>query len=86
MAVVWIPPLARDLTGGAERVSAAGSTLAEVIDALEERYPGVKARLVEDGRLRPTLSAVIDGETDARLRAKVAEGSEVFFLPRVSGG
>ena len=61
MATVWIPALLRDLTGGQERVSAAGETVREVIDALEERYPGVRERLCEDGRLRPNIALVVDG-------------------------
>jgi hypothetical protein len=38
MAVVWIPSLMRDLTGGQEQVSAPGKTVGRVIAALDEAY------------------------------------------------
>jgi molybdopterin synthase sulfur carrier subunit len=87
MAVVWIPAILRDLTGGMAQVSVAGASVREVIENLEERYPGVKARLVEDERLRPNITLIVDGVTSQkRLRERVAEGSEIHFLPAISGG
>ena len=87
MAVVWIPALLRDLTGGMAQVSVAGASVREVIEALEERYPGVKDRLVEDERLRPNIIVIVDGVmSQKRLRERVSEGSEIHFLPAISGG
>ena len=87
MAEVWIPALLRDLTGGQERVSAAGETVREVIDALEERYPGMRERLCEDGRLRPNIALVVDGAVSRqRLRQKLGPDSEVHFVPAIGGG
>jgi molybdopterin converting factor small subunit len=87
MPVVWVPALMRDLTRGLDRVSVPGQTVAEVIDRLEERYPGVKARLIEEDRLRPSIAVVVDGEVSSRrLRQRLAEDSEVHFLPALSGG
>ena len=87
MAVVWIPALMRDLTAGLTQVEVPGTTVREVIDSLESRYPGVKARLVEKGRLRPNISVIVDGITSQKgLREPVGEHSEVHFLPAISGG
>ncbi|HEX9019374.1 MAG TPA: MoaD/ThiS family protein [Anaerolineaceae bacterium] len=87
MAVVWIPALLRDLTGGQETVRAPGDTVRQVIDALEAQYPGVKARLVDGDRLRLGITVVVDGEVSAqRLRARLKADSEVHFLPALSGG
>ena len=87
MAEVWIPALLRDLTGGQERVSAAGETVREVIDDLEERYPGMRERLCEDGRLRPNIALVVDGAVSRqRLRQKLGADSEVHFVPAIGGG
>ncbi len=41
MVVVWIPAQLRDLTGGLERVTLEAETVAEVIDALDNRFPGM---------------------------------------------
>ncbi|MCL6430991.1 MAG: MoaD/ThiS family protein [Anaerolineae bacterium] len=87
MAVVWIPSLMRDLTGGQARVSAPGRTVAEVLDALEAAYPGVRERLCPGGRLHPSLAVVVDGRrAPLGLFEPVGEESEVQFVPAVSGG
>lgn len=87
MPVVWIPALLREYTAGQERVSVEGRTLRQAIDVLESRYPGLKARLVLDDRLRPEISAVVDGTISSLgLRQPLAENSEVHLLPAISGG
>ena len=87
MPVIFIPSLLRDLTGGQESVQVAGATVREVIESLETRYPGVKARLYDGDRLRPGIAVVVDGAVSSqRLRHKLTENSEVHFLPALSGG
>ena len=87
MAVVFIPALLRDLTGGRESVTLPGETVRQVLDALDAQYPGVKARLCEQDQLRPGISVIVDGEVSAqRLRHRLRENSEVHFLAAVSGG
>ena len=87
MPVVCIPALLRDLTGGVESVTVPGETVREVIDALEARYPGVKARLCDGDRLRPGIAVVVDGEVSRlRLRQRLSDTSEVHFLPAIGGG
>ena len=53
MAVVIVPPLLRELTGDTDRVEVKGAPLRRVINELDRRYPGVKARLVEGTSIRP---------------------------------
>jgi molybdopterin synthase sulfur carrier subunit len=85
--LVMIPALLRDLTGGVSSVQVAGGTVREVIANLDALYPGVQTRLVEDGRLRPALAVIVDGEIrPQRLRQRLEEHSEVHFLPALSGG
>jgi molybdopterin converting factor small subunit len=86
MATVWVPSLLRPLCGGAHTVAATGATLADVIDDLDARYPGVAARLVDAGRLRPGLAVWIDGDEADSLRATVAPTSEVQIVPAIAGG
>jgi molybdopterin synthase sulfur carrier subunit len=80
--------LLREVTGGQEQVRVPGSTVREVIQHLEERFPGIKARLCdEEDRLRPGIAVTIDGQISRlRLRQPLAETSEVHFLPAISGG
>lgn len=87
MAVVWIPSLLRDLTAGQGQVNLPGTTVGQLIDALDAAYPGLKARLCEGDRLDPAIIVSVDGRI-ARLGllAPVGEQSEVHFLPAVAGG
>lgn len=87
MAVVWIPSLMRELTGGQVQVRAPGKTVEQVLAALDEAYPGVKERVCEGERLSPTLTVHVDGKI-ARLGLlePVGEQSEIRFFPAISGG
>ncbi len=77
----------RQLTRGEAAVRADGATVLAVIDDLETRYPGLRARLVEGDRLKPGLTVVVDGETGRlKLRQPVQETSEVHFVATLSGG
>jgi molybdopterin synthase sulfur carrier subunit len=87
MAVVWIPAQLRALTGGRATIVASGSTVGEVVQALDRLYPGIRDRLCEADNLRPGLTVAIDNRiAPLGLREAVAETSEVHFLPAIGGG
>ncbi len=87
MATVYIPAPMRRLTGGKASVPVSGETLGEVIDALESAYPGIRERLVEDGRLRGGMAVFINGTNPpGGLRAKVPADAEIYFAPAIAGG
>ena len=88
--IVRIPTPLQSLTGGEKEVTTAGGELLQIINALEEKYPGIKERLIdESGELRRFVNVYID-EEDIRflkgLQTLVAEGSEVSIIPAVAGG
>jgi molybdopterin synthase sulfur carrier subunit len=90
MAVeVRIPTILRTFTGGAKAVSGAGATLAQVIDDVDSRHPGLKDRLVESDNLRRFVNVYVNDE-DVRfsggLEAATADGDVVVVLPAVAGG
>jgi sulfur-carrier protein len=87
MAQVFIPVQWRDLTGGVAEVTLAGATLREIATALEARFPGIEARLLDDGTIASGLAVSIDGAVTSRgLRATVPADCEVHFLPAIGGG
>ncbi|HET6383931.1 MAG TPA: MoaD/ThiS family protein [Armatimonadota bacterium] len=87
MASVHIPSLLQDLTGGADEVTAPGATVGELIEALEERFPGLRDRLCDGRRLRPAVAVWVDGEPSREgLLQALTDHSDVHFLPAISGG
>lgn len=85
--VIWIPPLHRDLTGGAEVVTLTGDSVGALIDQLEQRYPGIRARLCVDGRIRPGISVAVNGAISSRgVRQRLPEASDIHFIPAIGGG
>lgn len=90
MAKVWIPSLLRGLTGGLAEVQASGTTVHQVIEDLDKRYPGIKSRLIDttgEERLKPNLALVVDGVNSKQgLRHPVTDASEIHFVPAMSGG
>ena len=63
MAVeVRIPTILRTYTQGEKAVQGDGTTLAQVIDDVEGRYPGLKARLVDESALRRFVNVYVNDE------------------------
>jgi molybdopterin synthase sulfur carrier subunit len=87
MATVIIPASMRKLTGGVDRTTAAGSTVGQLIEDLEHRFPGLRNHLIEDGDLKASIAVSIDGEFGTNgVRERVRDDSEVHFVPALSGG
>ncbi len=85
--VVCIPSLLRSLTGGQERVALPGKTVGDAVENLEQRYPGIRARLFQGERLRRDISLLVDGTLSRRgLLQAVGEDSEIRFIPSIEGG
>ena len=87
--VVKIPAQLRTLTGGEGETEVEGSSVGEVLEALYERYDGLRDRITEGGELRRFVNIYARGE-DIRfgdgLDTPVSDGDEVTILPAVAGG
>ena len=87
MPTLVIPSLMRNLTGGEANITLPGTTVREVIDNLESRYPGMKERLCEEGRLRPGIAVYINGLLSrGSVLERVDADAEIHFLPAIGGG
>ena len=87
MPVIWIPALLRDLTDGQEKVEVPGTTLRQALDELTTLYPELRTWLVDEDRLRPDFSVIVDGTASyLKLRQSLSENSEVHLVPAISGG
>jgi molybdopterin converting factor small subunit len=87
MADVRLPRSLADLFPGApRRLDLAGSTVAEVIDALDRAIPGARNRLLDSGpTLRTHINVFVAGER-AVLSTPVPDAAVVHIIPAISGG
>ena len=87
---VRIPTILRTYTGGDSEVPAEGATLAEVLEDLDARHPGIRARILDDqGAIRRFVNVYV-GNDDVRfldaLDTKTPDGAQVSVIPAVAGG
>jgi len=86
VATVWIPALLRPLCDGAHTVEATGETLRALIDDLDSHCPGIAARLLDGGRIRPEIAVWIDGDEADDVTTPVGPASELQIVPAIAGG
>lgn len=92
MVTVGLPSYLQQFADGKERVEvdAGGKTVADVLTALGEQFPGVRSRVVtEQGEIRTHINVFIEDRNcrfDQGLASVVPDGSEVLILAAVSGG
>lgn len=88
--IIRIPSPLRRITGGQDRVEVEGSTLLEAVEALEGKFPGIKARLLdESGELKHFVNVYINGEDVQFLQGldtPITSTDEVSIVPAVAGG
>ena len=88
--MVRVPTPLRRLTNNQDKVEVEASTIAEFIDGMEEAYPGIKERLMdESGQLRYFVNIYLNGE-DVRflqgVETATQSGDEISIVPAVAGG
>jgi molybdopterin converting factor small subunit len=72
--------------GAPRRLEASGSNVAELIDDLDARVPGIRNRLVDAGPvIRPHINVFVSGSR-ASLETTIPDGATVHVIPAVSGG
>ena len=87
---VRVPTQLRTLTGGAGEVTVEGSTVGEVLKALESAHQGFADRIFDsEGNLRRFVNVFLADE-DVRfldgLATPVADGQTLSIVPAVAGG
>ena len=87
---VRIPTQLRTLTGGAGEVPGEGSTIGELLKALDAAHPGIGERLFDGaGQLRRFVNVFVN-EEDIRfldgLETALVGNETVSIVPAVAGG
>jgi molybdopterin synthase sulfur carrier subunit len=87
---VLIPGALRPRTGDRGRVTVAGRTVREIVEALDRDYPGLRFNLChETGELRPYVNIFLGGENIRYLQeldTRVPSGATLHILQSVAGG
>ena len=85
--VVRLPALLVKLFPGSVReVEVSAASVAEAIDALDRRWPGMRDRVCDSRpRIRRHINVFVDGER-ATLETPLAPGAEVIVMTAISGG
>ena len=87
MAELHLPPMLPPLFPGLPReLEVEAATVDEAIDRLNDRWPGMRDRLVEPGpNLRPHINVYVDRER-AALDSPLDAHSRVDVIAAISGG
>ena len=85
--LVRLPVLFANLFPDAERmVGLSAETVAEMIDALDARWPGMRDRLCDSTpAIRRHINVFVDGRR-ATLATRLTPGTDVFIITAISGG
>ncbi|MGD1856760.1 MAG: MoaD/ThiS family protein [Leptolyngbyaceae cyanobacterium] len=91
MAVkVLIPTPLQKFTNNEATVEIGGDNIVGLLDTLESKFPGIKARLCDDkGELRRFVNFYVNSEDIRFLDGKetaLNDGDEVSIVPAVAGG
>jgi molybdopterin converting factor small subunit len=84
---VTLPPaLVRLFPGAASRLELQAANVADVLEALDERWPGMRDRLSDETpRIRRHINIFVNGRR-ADLRTPLEPGASVFIITAISGG
>jgi sulfur-carrier protein len=89
-ATVILPYVLREKAGNRKSITVFGSTIQEIIDALDHDYPGLGFNLCyETGELRPYVNIFLDRENIRYLQGldtPIPTGATIYILQSVAGG
>ena len=90
MAIVRIPTPLRRLTKEQDEVNSGASNVNELIQDLEDQFPGIKDKICEDdGSIRKFINIYINDE-DIRFlegpETNIKEDDTISIIPAIAGG
>ena len=85
--IVHVPTPLRSYTFERARVEARGASLAEVLEDLDRRFPGIRFRVVDErDEVRRHIKLFVNEDLAGDLAQPVAEGDDVHIICALSGG
>jgi molybdopterin synthase sulfur carrier subunit len=90
MPAVRIPTPLRKLTNELEVVQTSGGNISEVLDNLDQAFPGLKDRICDEGgNVRRFVNIFVNDEDIRFLEEKataVKDSDEISIVPAIAGG
>ena len=87
MVQVLIPSQLTSYTDGATRIGAVGATVDAVLRDLDDRFPGIRFRVVdEQNRVRRHMRIFVGPEETRTVSRALAASDEVLIFGALSGG
>lgn len=87
MTRVHLPSPLASYTGQAREVAGSGATLAELLHRLDQHYPGIRFRIInEQDQIRRHIKIFVNREQATDLGTAVRATDEVMIVSALSGG
>lgn len=84
---VYIPSALQSYTARHREVQAEGATLAEMLAALDQHYPGIRFRIItEQDTIRPHIRIFVNDEQVQHLAAPLRKEDHIQIVCALSGG
>jgi len=84
---VLLPNPLLSYTGGARDVDAEGTSLTTLLWDLDQRYPGIRFRMInEQDKIRPHIKLFVNGVQARGLEMPLRPRDEVMIVAALSGG
>jgi molybdopterin converting factor small subunit len=86
VTVTLTPALMRLFPGCERQLVLDATTVADIVDALDRRWPGMRDRLCDSTpRIRPHVNVFVAGER-AALETRPQPGAAILIITAISGG
>ena len=88
--MIRVPPSLKYWFDGSDETSCHGETIGECIENISQKFPGLKARLLdENGNVSEAIIIFLNGDNINALEGpatQVKEGDEISIIPLAAGG
>ncbi len=90
MATVYVPTPLRRLTGGQSKIEVEGETIASLLQAADQQYPGIAERVLDEaGNVKRFVNIFVNDDeirTLQGLETPVKADDRVSIVPAMAGG
>jgi molybdopterin synthase sulfur carrier subunit len=84
---VFVPTHLQSYTGGAREIEIEGTSLAELMDNMNRRYPGFRFRIInEQDTIRPHIRIFVNQEQARSLAETTKQTDTIHIVCALSGG